>query len=50
MENMKGALILRVNAVLTVLFLVTAIISAIIFDQPWKAIAVAVSLELLQLE
>jgi hypothetical protein len=44
MENMKGALILRVNAVLTVLFLVTAIISAIIFDQPWKAIAVAVSL------
>ncbi len=44
MENMKGTLIIRVNAIFTALFLITAIISAIVFDQPWKAIAVAVSL------
>lgn len=44
MESMKGTLIVRVNAVLTVIFLVTAIVSAVVFDQPWKAIGVAVSL------
>lgn len=44
MESMKGTLIIRVNAILTAVFLVTAVISAVLFDQPWKAIAVGVSL------
>lgn len=44
METMKGVSIIRVNALLTALFLATAVLAAIFFDQPWKAIAVAVSL------
>ena len=44
MENMKGTAVIRVNAVLTVVFVLTAVMSAVIFEQPWKAIAVAVSL------
>lgn len=44
METMKGAIVVRVNAVITLVFLVTAVIAAVLFDQPWKAIAVGVSL------
>lgn len=44
MDTMQGASIIRVNALLTAFFLVTAIVSAVVFDQPWKAIAVGVSL------
>lgn len=36
--------IIRVNVALTLLFTVTAVLAAVLFSQPWKAIAVAASL------
>lgn len=42
MEGMKGAAIIRINAILTVLFLVTASLAAAFFSQPWKTIAAVV--------
>ena len=36
-----GSWIVRTNAVLTVLFAATATVSAVVFEQPWKAVAVA---------
>lgn len=44
MDNMKGAAIIRVNAIFTVLFLVTASLAVAYFEQPWKTIAVVVCL------
>lgn len=44
MENMKGAAVVRVNALLTLVFVLTAVVAAVTFEQPWKAIAVGVSL------
>ena len=40
----KGRLIVQTNVVLTVAFIVTSALSAIIFDQPWRSIAVIASL------
>lgn len=44
MEPMNSALIVRVNAILTAIFIASAVLSAVIFDQPYKNIAVVVSL------
>jgi len=44
MESMKGRAIIQINALLTVVFIVTSLVAAVVFDQPWKAIAVAVCL------
>lgn len=44
MGDVKGAVIVRVNAIFTVLFLVTAVLAATYFEQPWKVIAVVVCL------
>jgi hypothetical protein len=44
MDGVKGSAILRVNEVLTALFTITAFASVIVFQQPWKAIAVAVAI------
>lgn len=39
-----GSWIIVVNRVLTVTFVVVAIIAAVVFDQPWKAVSVAVDI------
>lgn len=44
MDSVKGSAILRVNEALTALFTITAFASVIVFQQPWKAIAVAVAI------
>jgi len=44
MDSVKGSTILRVNEALTALFTITAFASVIVFQQPWKAIAVAVAI------
>lgn len=44
MEDMKGSAIIRLNAVLTALFVVTAGLAVAYFEQPWKTIAVVVCL------
>lgn len=44
MNDMKGAGIIRANAGLTALFVVTAVIATVVFDDPWKNIAVGVSI------
>ena len=44
MGDVKGAAIVRVNAIFTALFLVTAVLAAVYFEQPWKVIAVVVCL------
>jgi TM2 domain-containing membrane protein YozV len=44
MDIVKGAAIVRVNAIFTALFFVTAGLAALYFEQPWKAIAVGVAL------
>ena len=41
---MAGKLIVRINALLTLIFVVTSVVSAVVFSQPWKTIAVVVSL------
>lgn len=40
----KGRLIVLTNIVLTAAFIVTSALAAIIFEQPWRSIAVATSL------
>lgn len=40
----KGRLIVQTNVVLTMVFIVSSALAAIVFSQPWKSIAVAVSL------
>lgn len=44
MEAVAGRSIVRVNAALTVVFVVTAVVATVAFSQPWKTIAVAVCL------
>lgn len=44
MEGMKGTAIIRLNAIFTALFVVTAGLAVAYFDQPWKTIAVVVCL------
>ena len=44
MEDMKGTAIIRINAIFTLLFLVTASLAVALFEQPWKTIAVVVCL------
>lgn len=44
MNTMKGLGIIRANAFLTALFVVSAVISAVIFDDPWKNIAAGIAL------
>ncbi|MFM8627120.1 MAG: hypothetical protein ACKOCC_09285 [Actinomycetota bacterium] len=39
-----GSTIVGANALLTAVFVVSAVISTVIFDQPWKAVAVAVAI------
>lgn len=43
-EGVSGAAIVRVNVALTTVFVVTATVSAVVFAQPWKAVAVVVAL------
>lgn len=44
MERAPGSAIVRVDVALTALFVVSATTSAVVFDQPWKAVAVAVAI------
>lgn len=44
MGEMKGTAIVRANEVLTAVFTMTAVLAVVFFDQPWKVIAVAVSI------
>lgn len=44
MEAMQGSLIIRANALLTSVFVLSAIVAAVLFDNPWKVIAVAIAL------
>lgn len=44
MTDMAGTRIVRANEVLTVAFAVTAVLAVVFFRQPWKMIAVVVSL------
>lgn len=44
MKANGGAVIVRVNVALTAVFVATAVSSAVFFDQPWKAVAVATAL------
>ena len=44
MESMKGSLIIKVNLVMTVVFVVASVVAAVAFNQPWKTVAVVVSL------
>ena len=43
-DSVKGSAILRVNEVLTAVFALTAFVSVVVFQQPWKAIAVVVAI------
>ena len=43
-DSREGSWIVLTNAVLTALFAVTAMVSTIVFDQPWKAVAVATAI------
>lgn len=42
--NVRRDTILTVDLVLTVLFVLTAVVSTVVFDQPWKTVAVVVAL------
>jgi hypothetical protein len=44
MEDMEGRSIVRVNETLTAAFVLSAILATVFFDQPWKSMAVVVSL------
>jgi hypothetical protein len=41
---MKGAAIIRANVGLTAVFVLTAVIATVVFDDPWKNIAVGVAI------
>ena len=43
-NDREGSWIVLTNGALTAVFAVTATVSTIVFDQPWKAVAVAVAL------
>lgn len=40
----RGSVILLANAALTALFVITSLLAAVIFDQPWKSMSVVVDL------
>lgn len=40
----SGSVIVRANAVLTAVFVISSLIAAAVFEQPWKSVAVGVSL------
>ncbi len=42
-QHGEGSWIVRTNALLTTVFAATATVSTVVFDQPWKAVAVATS-------
>ena len=44
MTDVKGASVVRVNEVLTGLFVVTAVLAVVAFSNPWKVIAATVAL------
>ena len=44
MDNMAGSLIVKINLAMTCLFVIASVMAAAAFSQPWKKIAVAVSL------
>lgn len=44
MDDVQGSIIIRINALLTALFVATAVAATAAFSQPWKTIAVAVCL------
>lgn len=44
MDNMAGSLIVKINLAMTCLFVIASVMAAAAFSQPWKTIAVAVSL------
>lgn len=44
MNNVKGAPIVRVNEVLTGVFVLTAVVAVIAFNNPWKVIAAVVAI------
>ena len=44
MGDVQGSIIVRVNVLLTALFVVTSVAAAVLFSQPWKTIAVVVCL------
>ncbi len=44
MEDMKGLVIVRLNALLTIAFLISASLATAYFSQPWKTIGVVVCL------
>ncbi len=44
MENMQGSLIIKINVAMTALFVAASVIAAAAFSQPWKSIAVGISL------
>ncbi len=44
MDAVNGSIIVRINAVLTLAFVATAIVATVVFEQPWKTVAVVVSL------
>jgi hypothetical protein len=44
MNTMKGLGIIRANAFLTALFVISAVLAAVIFDDPWKNIAAGIAL------
>ena len=44
MDNMAGSLIVKINLAMTGLFVISSVVAAAVFTQPWKSIAVVVSL------
>lgn len=44
MEDMTGSLIVKINLAMTGIFVVSSVVAAALFSQPWKTIAVVVSL------
>ena len=44
MDNMAGSLIVKINLAMTGLFAVASVVAATAFSQPWKSIAVVISL------
>lgn len=44
MNRADGRVIVRTNIVLTAMFVASAVVSALVFDQPWKTVAVVVAL------
>ena len=43
MNGVKGSSVLRVNEVLTVLFVASAVLAVVLFENPWKVIAATIA-------